>query len=93
MVNVLQGRCIIDSDNEPNKFIIVNSFDQFTSHSLELSKLVTTYYKNLAIPDKELKRGLTVHFQQTLLNLGILGIGQPTITDADDFDFNEEDMQ
>lgn len=93
MLNVLQGRCIIDFDNkdEPNKFIIINSFDQFASHSIELAKLVTTYFKNLAISDKELKRGLTAHFQQALLGLGILGVGQPTV--LDDFDDFEEDVQ
>lgn len=91
MVNVLQGRCIIDfeldNSDDPNEFVIINSFDQFNSHTTELAKLVSSYHNKLTIKDKELKRVLVINFQQTLLGLGILGIGQPI---TDDYD---EDMQ
>lgn len=72
----------LPNDNQPNEFIVINSFDQFTNHTIELAKLITSYYQNLhLIKNVDLKNSLVLHFQQSLIGLGLLGIGQTPYID------------
>lgn len=75
-------------DNAPNMYVTISSFDQIQTHTVELAKLLSAYYVNLDIPDKELKRAMMLNYQAYMIQLGVLGVGQQLIEDD-----NEEDMK